>query len=64
MLAMFNSKMTHLEQGANTAWVPNPVGATLHSIHYQKCFVPSVWVTLKDRVKASIDNMLVPSFLE
>jgi len=58
MAAMIDSKITHLEQGGSTAWVPSPTAATLHATHYFDYNVKAQQDKLKSRAAAKLEDIL------
>ncbi len=58
MTNMMKTKIQHLKAGANTSWVPSPVAATLHAIHYHRLNVKSRQDALMNAAKIPVDDIL------
>ncbi|SBS27966.1 Malate synthase G [Marinomonas spartinae] len=62
MAAMMEAKVAHPKTGASTAWVPSPIAATLHALHYHQVDVFEVQERIKHRSQASLtDLLLIPT---
>ncbi|MFB3116806.1 MAG: malate synthase G [Gammaproteobacteria bacterium] len=55
---MMETKIQHLKAGANTSWVPSPIAATLHAIHYHRLNVQSRQHALMKVKQVPVDDIL------
>ena len=58
MSDMLKQKISHLEAGANCAWVPSPTAAALHALHYHQINIFDKHKDLKNREKAKLYDLL------
>ena len=58
MADMLKQKISHLEDGANCAWVPSPTAAALHALHYHDINIFKKHTELKKRKKAKLKDLL------
>ena len=58
MAQMMDEKISHLEAGANCAWVPSPTAAALHSLHYHQIDIFKKQKEISNREKAKLSEIL------
>ncbi len=64
MQAMMETKIAHLQAGANTAWVPSPTAATLHALHYHQIDVLALHPSLAQHHHNYLPDMLTLPLLK
>merc|ERR1712050_739273 len=63
MKGMLEAKIAEPMAGASTAWVPSPLAAALHSIHYHRVDVPTRQMQLAMRPPRELQHLLTPPLL-
>ena len=64
MADMLDQKISHLEAGANCAWVPSPTAAAIHALHYHKINIFDKHSKIKKRVNARLEDLLAIPFIK